>query len=95
MGVQLGLLDDGVVRVVTPREHPPEEGSARAAAPAVLGAVAPHRTSSPLIAPHRTEVLADPVAGCDEREGSGQHHNDALHDSTSDSWAVGDGRWAG
>jgi hypothetical protein len=77
-GVQLSLLTPGVAWVVTPREHPSEQVQARAAAPAVFGAVASHRT----------EVLRAPVADRDEHVGTDQHQDGALHESTSSSWAV-------
>src|SRR3954469_17261176 len=80
-GVELGLLHGGVGGMVTPREHPPEQVQARAAAPAVLGAAARDRT----------ELLGDTVAGRDEHVGTDQCQDGALHDSTSSSWAmVGD-----
>jgi hypothetical protein len=68
-GVPCGLLVSGVTRVVAPRKHPPEQAQPGAAAPAVLGAAAPHRPQS----------FGDPVAEREEQVAARQRQDDAPH----------------
>ena len=73
--VELGLLLGRVSRAVLPWEHPPEEAQARATAPAVVGASAPHhaRTLGQTVSQRHGKV---------ETQGDANH---AFHDSTSSS----------